>query len=402
MTASPSSYVDWYKDQVVLLTGATGSLGGCMLYKLTVQLPTAKVYALCRRSTNDAIQKWEASMPEQIDEIMDSGKLHCVLGDIASEGFGLSPVELELLQQEVTVAIHAAANISLAQHLPGSILDDCLPAINVARVVRGFSKVQRFLHVSSMFAQTHLPAGMIAEQIVKMDAHEPAPETQIAAILATGQSPYAHRFITPYAQAKYLAEQLLSKFDANYPILIVRPTSVAPAIRDPYPLYGPDGAIPLHTFLDATLERGYDVSEIIGGLQQDMVFDEIPVDLVANTCLLHIASGTSGIVHAAAQLHVPLTIAEFSAKAQFYATEVVMDRIMSATAGEGGRRRELPLQFHELFSHEWRDWIVDCTSSETLRRVSGPIGIDIPHDFDDYFRARVEKWCRGFMTRLGQ
>ncbi|PYH66687.1 uncharacterized protein BO88DRAFT_489802 [Aspergillus vadensis CBS 113365] len=37
-------------DQVVFLTGATGNFGGCILYKLAVQLPTKKNYVLCRRS----------------------------------------------------------------------------------------------------------------------------------------------------------------------------------------------------------------------------------------------------------------------------------------------------------------------------------------------------------------
>jgi hypothetical protein len=37
-------------DQTMFLTGATGTLGGCLLYKLALQLPTSKIFVLVRGS----------------------------------------------------------------------------------------------------------------------------------------------------------------------------------------------------------------------------------------------------------------------------------------------------------------------------------------------------------------
>ena len=136
MTAPDTqSYVDWYRHQTVLLTGATGSLGGCFLYKLAVQLPTAKIYVLCRGTVHEAMQKWEQYMPEQIDEIFDSGKIHCIQGNMDYQDFGLDPQDLETLRREVTVVVHAAANISLAQSLMESIESDTMPVIRLAEIV---------------------------------------------------------------------------------------------------------------------------------------------------------------------------------------------------------------------------------------------------------------------------
>ncbi|KAJ5123348.1 male sterility protein-domain-containing protein [Penicillium atrosanguineum] len=60
----PVQAVEWYRDQVIFLTGATGNLGGCLLYKLAVKLPVAKIYVLCRGSVHQATEKWEMSMAE--------------------------------------------------------------------------------------------------------------------------------------------------------------------------------------------------------------------------------------------------------------------------------------------------------------------------------------------------
>ena len=55
-------YVSFFKYQVVFLTGATGGLGGCLLYKLAVELPTSKIYILCR-SESKARKSWSRTMP---------------------------------------------------------------------------------------------------------------------------------------------------------------------------------------------------------------------------------------------------------------------------------------------------------------------------------------------------
>ncbi|KAK3186722.1 hypothetical protein K4F52_004468 [Lecanicillium sp. MT-2017a] len=106
-----------------------------------MQLPTSKVYVLCRGTVQEAMQKWEASIPEQIDDILDSGKVHCIKGDMNYENFGLDTEDLQRLQREVTVVIHAAANISLAQSLMESVDSDTLPAVRLAELACSFEKI---------------------------------------------------------------------------------------------------------------------------------------------------------------------------------------------------------------------------------------------------------------------
>lgn len=393
-------YINWYKTHVVLLTGATGSLGSCLLYKLALQLPTSRIYVLCRGTINDAIQKWESAMPEQIDDILDSGKIRFIRGNMGQDDFGIAPDELERIQNDVTVVLHAAANISLGQSLVESIHNDCLPVVRLARLVQTFKKIKLFVHISSTFAQMHLPAGQVPERVCRIGDGEPTANMQLKTILATGRSAYAPHFITPYAQAKYLAEQLLLEFEDSFPILIIRPSSISPAVRDPFPLYAPDGAIPLHTFLAVSIARGYDINELINGLPQHYIFDEIPVDLVANVCLLHMAAGTTGIVHAASQLHVTLTIGDYVAKTRQYAPQDLLERSAAHTTAQG-EARALPLEFHKFLLEEWRDWVFDCGRSDIIRATTGPLGLDAVEEHEDLFRERVKRWSKRFSTLLG-
>lgn len=391
MTAPDTqSYVDWYRHQTVLLTGATGSLGGCFLYKLAVQLPTAKIYVLCRGTVHEAMQKWEQYMPEQIDEIFDSGKIHCIQGNMDYQDFGLDPQDLETLRREVTVVVHAAANISLAQSLMESIESDTMPVIRLAEIVETFSKLNIFVHISSTFAQMHLPSGIVKETIVKVDENEPPPQEQLSSILATGHSPYTSRFITPYGHGKYLAERLLLEYQSKFPILIIRPSAISPALLDPYPLYGPDAAIPLHTVLAITISRGFDFWEALDVLPHNYIFDEVPVDVVGNVSLLHMALGTTGIVHAAAQLHIPLTVREYAEKGRKYTSKEGLERL-GASGRLDGKPRQLPFEFHRLLTESWRDWIFDCGRSRQLLETTGSIGLDIPHDFELLLQRRFEK-----------
>ncbi|KAJ5097221.1 male sterility protein [Penicillium angulare] len=390
---SSADPIDWYQDQVVFLTGATGSLGGCLLYKLAVQLPTKKIYVLCRGSMRQAIEKWEISMPEQTDEILDTGKVHCFSGDITHSNLGLGPHELEKLQSEVTVVIHAAADFSLFQELPVTICCNCLSVVALARLLLSFHKIKIFLQVSSITTQSFLPGGSVLEQMEQIETDEKPPQMQLEEILTTGKSPYTELFMAPYAQAKYLAEKLLLEMKASFPILIVRPASIGPAIRDPYPLYGPEGAIPLHTFLQVLLESGeYRGFDDVISMPQEFIIDEIPVDLVANTCLLHLATGTVGVVHAASQLYVSVTFGEYVNQIRRYAPKSLVEKVVKMRLE---RNHNFANQAADMLQRVTKEWLIDCSRSRHLKETEGPIGLALAgHDFEAFSRRRVEQRAR--------
>ncbi|KAJ5953344.1 male sterility protein-domain-containing protein [Penicillium verhagenii] len=385
--------IDWYQNQVVFLTGATGSLGGCLLYKLTVKLPTAKIYVLCRGSKRQAMDKWETSMPEQVEDIFDTGKVHCLIGDITQPDLGLEKKEIETLQREVTVVIHTAAKLSLFQELPASLQINCLPVISLARMVMSFVRIKVFLHVSSISTQSFLPGPSLLEKSENISCDEESPEIQLEKILATGQSPYADRFMAPYAQAKYLSEKLLLNLQAPFPVLIVRPASIGPAIQDPYPLYGPEGAIPTHTFARLLIEGGtYRKFEDTNSTPKDIILDEVPVDIVSNACLLHLAIGSTEIVHVGSQLYTPVTVEGFIGQLHRYVPKEITEKV---TRMRLAKNINFIDQADEMFSRVSRVWNIDCERSKPLRAMGGPIGLSLDgHDFENFAQKRIQHQAR--------
>lgn len=105
--------IAFFRNQVVFLTGATGSLGGCLLFKLALKVDTHKIYVLVRGSAAKAITRWTENMPMQIGDILATKKVHFVVGDIGQKDFGIDPAILAEMAKCVTVIVHGAANITL-------------------------------------------------------------------------------------------------------------------------------------------------------------------------------------------------------------------------------------------------------------------------------------------------
>ncbi|KAJ5379545.1 male sterility protein-domain-containing protein [Penicillium cosmopolitanum] len=386
---------DWYRDQVVFLTGATGNLGGCLLYKLAVQLPTSKIYVLCRGSMRDAMTKWEASMPEQIEDILDTGKVQCLTGDITQPKLGLTSDELEILQKEVTVVMHSAAKLSFFQNLAESVRVNCVPVVELARLLSSFNRIKAFLHISTVSTQSFLPGGVVLENANKSSPDEEPAEKQLEDILSTGHSPHAENFLAPYSQSKYLAEQILLGMETTFkfPILIVRPTNIGPAIQHPYSCYGPEGAIPVHTFFQLLFEGG-ERRKLgdLDSLPQDLIVDEIPVDIAANACLFHLAIGSTGIVQAGAQLYVPTTFGQFIAQLRKYAPRKLVEKAAHVRV-----KRNVHFANHanDIIHHVSRGWEIDCTRTNDLKHTDGPIGLSLAgHDFESFVRRRITRQAR--------
>lgn len=107
-----SRYVQYYESQTVFLTGGTGGLGTCLLYKLGMELPTTKIYVLIR-SKEKALQTWRKFIPDQIDAMLDSSKIVLVTGDIGRANLGIEEKILAKIASDATIIINSVRIISL-------------------------------------------------------------------------------------------------------------------------------------------------------------------------------------------------------------------------------------------------------------------------------------------------
>ncbi|GMG02136.1 putative secondary metabolism biosynthetic enzyme [Aspergillus flavus] len=405
-----ASASEWWRDQVVFLTGGTGTLGGCLLYKLAIQLPTKRMFVLCRGSIHSALEKLERSMPDEINEVMDSGKVTFVVGDLSKPSLGLRAVDRAQLQQQVTVVINSAANVSLRQELQASMVDNCLVHLSLVDFVSSFAHLKRLLHVSTAYVNSFLPGGTVQEKIYHLDNKAVTKERdnflqEVQEIVSTGQTRYNMlEFPAPYALAKYLLEQLLldRKDNQHYSTLIIRPSNIGPALQHPHRFYGFDLKIPLHSYVQSLLRTdNHGIEHFCSIVDPKCIIDEVPVDIVANVSLLHLASGTTDIVHATSQLYVPYSLSKV---ASLVASNMSQTTSMSICQRGGVVLSPKHAEaFFQMLARFNRGWEFSCARSECLRQTitSGPLSLRLDwHDPEEFMRVRIRMLVHKFQKLL--
>ncbi|KAJ5309356.1 beta-xylosidase [Penicillium atrosanguineum] len=379
--------LDTFKKHTVFLTGSTGALGACLLYKLAVQLPTNKIFVLIRSSPDIAISKWRHVMRDEFQSVIDSGKIHYIRGDITLPSFGIDALSMEKLRREVTLIFNTAANITLNSTISDAISENCLPALELARIASKFPFLKIFIQISTAYVNSFLPDGEIKEKIYEISDNDP--EDVLASILDSGDSRDTQRFSSSYAHAKYLMERLLLERYPLLPLLLLRPACFGPAMRDPYKLYGPDSSLPLNKFAQTFIAMR-DPAQIWhateGSTTGTNILEEIPVDFVANVCLLHAAKKTFGIIHVGSELHVDRTFDDFLA---LYRLVIPLEKQSSGVVFVQDRSLDQCF-LADLVKVGTRNWRFDCSRSKWTKEVHGPLSLNTPgHEVEELQRENI-------------
>ena len=222
-------------------------------------------------------------------------------GNLCEPSLGLSEDEVSLLKGNVNIYIHLACSISLRRPLPviaKSIID---PTLELARIALASSSLERFVYISTAYANAHLHHHhdgvdtRICERIYPLQTESgDSTDLELSELRTSGTtSAYrANNFPFPYGYAKHLTERLLLElFEAEQlsgSLLIIRPSILGPALKDPYPYYEIRGSAPATNFLAAVVASPslqVTFSSRFEDPMQQATLDEIPVDIVVNRIL---------------------------------------------------------------------------------------------------------------------
>ena len=380
--------MDFFSNQIVFLTGATGGLGGCLLYKLAVVLPVPKIYVLIRKTPDHAIRTWQTTMGCHVDRILQTGKVHFVVGDVTAPQLGIDDTTLHEMEKDVTVVINAAASISLRMSLQEVVKVNCLPALELAGMATRFANLRSFVQVSTAYVLTDQPGGIVEEKIYPMSGDT----TQILDDIVAGRSDDWSEFPWPYGKSKRLMENILTeRFAHRLPLLIARPSQIGPAIKEPFEFYMPLAASPLSSWSSRLM---YPVGGTVVFDVQDAskfgcnILDEIPVDLVSNTILQHIQRGTRGVINASSQLFIPRTFNQFVRDVRQTVPEDWRHRlpVVACTTNPSAKVSVLA----DLYRVHTRDYLILADRSRLLD-LDGPLGIGLGGlDIDEYAARRMK------------
>jgi hypothetical protein len=242
------------------------------------------------------------------------GHISVLDGDITKPSMGLDGETLQRLQQELTVIIHAASSINLVQ--PLTKLSDATIRASEGMAYLGLAcnKLKRFVFVSTAYSNAFLHQETTDTDVYVDETIHPLGHGWVTDVLdewtqvqdhGYSLEYLSHDFPWAYSYTKHLTERLLMRMFADASrddqLLIIRPSIVAPAQNFPYPRYSMPKSTP-STLLSATLlltpSWHFRMASRLPHPDTQATVDEVPVDVVVDRLLAHLARGSTGPVHA--------------------------------------------------------------------------------------------------------
>jgi nucleoside-diphosphate-sugar epimerase len=176
-------------DSVLLLTGATGLVGGGLL-KLLCANPSRRCAVLVRA-------------PERARDINASGGLRIFKGDITLPRLGLEDRQYAELRDTITEIVHCAADTRFGIPLEDARRVNTSGTAEVLALASQCRRLQKFAYISTAYvvgrAEGHFSEGPIRHQ---------------------------QGFCNSYQQSKYEAEELVSQAMGEIPISVFRLSSI--------------------------------------------------------------------------------------------------------------------------------------------------------------------------------
>lgn len=294
-----------FSGRTIFVTGGTGFVGKVLIYQLLSNIPNIKtIYLLCRAKKSRATKKVLSPQERVEKEILESpcfdplrerqGKekwaevctrIKAINGDITHDGLGLSAADKEELTSKVELIVHLAATVNFNEKLALAIQMNTLGGLRVLALAKACTKLEAMVHCSTCYVnfQRQGRANPNKEEIYPLDFD---PEMMVKHILSFHEEEVAaqttrllktYNFPNTYTFTKNMGEQLIQKYKENVPVVIVRPSIIGAALRDPFP--GWVDALTAAGGLLLTVSLGV-IRELNLGL--DLLADVIPVDFVVN------------------------------------------------------------------------------------------------------------------------
>jgi nucleoside-diphosphate-sugar epimerase len=259
-------------------------------------------------------EQWRQYLPSKYVECLyDTGLITVIKGDICEPDLGIEEHHLRTLRERVNIIIHAASSINLNSPLSELAKTVIHASVNIAHYALQSERLDRFVYVSTAYANAFLyqesdnADPYVEESIYPLSRgwmSNIGDEWQQVQDQGNSREYEAHNFPWAYGYAKHLAERLvLDKFAAANEaekLLILRPSSIGPSQDFPYPGFNFPKSTPT-TALAACLIISPSLIVNVTSRAEDpenSTTDEVPVDVVVDRLLAHLAKGTVGPVHA--------------------------------------------------------------------------------------------------------
>ncbi|KAI5692808.1 hypothetical protein M8J75_001593 [Diaphorina citri] len=244
---TPSPIQEFYKDQTVFITGATGFLGSLLVEKLLRCCPQIrKLILLIRKGKSNSVD--ERVRDYFNDTVFDRlrltnpnyhEKVDIVTGHIDAQNFDLTPHEEHLLISQTTIIFHIAATVRFDEHIRTAYNINVRGTETALALAKRMKRLKSFIHVSTAYcncdrkyiAETFYPPVFTAKELSIILQHSSDEEIALLNEYILGGKPNS------YTLTKATAEDLVREVAQELPICVFRPSIVFPTLQEPMPLW---------------------------------------------------------------------------------------------------------------------------------------------------------------------
>lgn len=361
MATAPPPSLDMhsaFSKKAVFFTGVTGFVGKVFLFKLLKEFPDlAAVYVLVRPKKNqtpqDRLNKEVLSSPcfQPLRDAVGDAEwkrraalvVPCV-GDILEDRLGLSDADHTMITASTNFIVHLAATVDFMEKINISIEMNVLGSMRVLALAHKCTKLDAMVHTSTCYVNWNRPGitKPVLEQLYPLpfDPHEMCKHilslhpklvpVESARLLKQYNYPNTYTF------TKTMGEHIIQKDKGNLPLVIVRPSIIGCAWKEPVP--GWVDALTAAGGLILTTGLGV-VRDVYG--DPSFVADMVPVDFVCNTILKALYKTMLSFKNAAVALQGDGG-GETTAVAAAVAAPVANQRVATILATTGAKAEEFP------------------------------------------------------------
>ncbi|CAJ1452663.1 unnamed protein product [Effrenium voratum] len=292
-------------EGAVLLTGATGFVGGGILFNLLAraeELGITRLVLLVRQRRGQTLedrirQLRDGEMFRELRETFDKVVVG-LEGDVSLRNFGWTEDKTWPQKEPLTAVLHCAGDVRFQQPMQKAAVSLISATLQMQQLASKW-KAKRFLFVSTAFVHAQPSSEALEEKLVELRDFDPMELYRDAMSHGSWAKTAMHElgFPNTYTFAKAIAEHLVIRAcDAEaLDVKIVRPSIVGPAWAFPYT--GWAGEKPSTIVGAGALLARRGVRVFRDGF--DHPCPVVPVDLVAELAVKGLAGGgDSRILHA--------------------------------------------------------------------------------------------------------
>lgn len=198
------------KKKRIFLTGATGSIGRNLLFKIIEEDPDSIILLLIRAENQDKAKQristiLKEKFVESYNEILDK-RILVLCGNLSNERFGFTSEKFIKISSSITHIIHCAANVNFNNSIESARKINLFGTKQVIRLgieaVKS-GKLQKIAHISTAYV-----SGSNDGLIYENDNRKPK------------------AFSNTYEQSKYETEEFIKRHMKKLPLIILRPSIV--------------------------------------------------------------------------------------------------------------------------------------------------------------------------------